>query len=152
MSVTRILVPDAPIGWPKAIAPPLTLTFSFGIDNVFKTAILWAAKASLISKRSTSFIDHPAISRAFFDEGIGPVPINAGSTPQLAQDFIDTSFSKPLISASSRDINVTAAAPSFIPDEFPAVTVPFFLNTGFNLDNASRFIPSLGCSSDLKSI
>ena len=40
MRVTRILVPEAPIGWPKAIAPPLTLTFSFGIDNVFKTAIL----------------------------------------------------------------------------------------------------------------
>ena len=50
MSVTRILVPDAPIGWPNAIAPPLTFTFSSGKDNVFITAILCAAKASLISK------------------------------------------------------------------------------------------------------
>ena len=49
-------------------------------------------------------------------------------------------------------INVTAAAPSFIPEAFPAVTVPSFLKTGFNLDKASRLIPSLGCSSLLKSI
>jgi len=31
----------------------------------------------------------------------------------------------------------SAAAPSFNPLELPAVTVPFFLKTGFNLDNAS---------------
>ena len=29
MSVTNILAPEAPIGCPKAIAPPLTLTFSW---------------------------------------------------------------------------------------------------------------------------
>ena len=40
ISVTSILVPDAPIGWPKAIAPPLTFTFSSGIERVFKTARL----------------------------------------------------------------------------------------------------------------
>ena len=62
ISVTSILVPDAPIGCPKAIAPPLTLTFSSGIESVFKTARLCAAKASLISKRSTSLIFHPAKS------------------------------------------------------------------------------------------
>ena len=48
------------------------------------------------------------------------------------------------------DINVTAAAPSLIPDAFPAVTVPFFLKTGFNLDRDSKLTPSLGCSSLLK--
>ena len=30
----------------------------------------------------------------FFDEGIGPVPIKEGSTPQLAQDLIETNFFK----------------------------------------------------------
>ena len=29
IKVTTILDPDAPIGWPKAIAPPFTLTISF---------------------------------------------------------------------------------------------------------------------------
>ena len=48
----------------------------------------------MISNKSISFTDQPAKSRAFFDEGIGPVPIKAGSTPQLAQDLIDTNFSK----------------------------------------------------------
>ena len=97
----------------------------------------------------------PMVCKSLRDYGIDSfidVHLMIDPVDGLAQDFIDTSFSKPLISASSRDINVTAAAPSFIPDAFPAVTVPSFLNTGFNLDNASRFIPSLGCSSDLKSI
>ena len=49
-------------------------------------------------------------------------------------------------------MTVTAAAPSLIPEALPAVTVPFFLNTGFNLDSVSKFIPSLGCSSLLKLI
>ena len=69
----------------------------------------------------------------FKEEGIGPVPIKAGSTPQLAQDLIDTNFCKPFFSASVSDIKATAAAPSLIPDALPAVTVPFFLKTGFNL-------------------
>tara|TARA_B100000795_G_C22360369_1_gene272173 strand:+ start:125 stop:349 length:225 start_codon:yes stop_codon:yes gene_type:complete len=49
INVTSILVPEAPIGCPKAMAPPLTFTFSSGIESVFKTAILWAANASLTS-------------------------------------------------------------------------------------------------------
>ena len=31
IKVTIILAPEAPIGCPKAIAPPLTFIFSFGI-------------------------------------------------------------------------------------------------------------------------
>ena len=86
----------------------------------------------------------------FLRDGIGPVPIKAGSTPQLAHDFIATNFFSSLFSASLLVINVIAAAPSLIPDALPAVTDPSFLNTGFNLDKASKFIPSLGCSSTLK--
>ena len=39
-SVTKTLVPDAPIGCPKAIAPPLTFTFSIGRESSFTTAQL----------------------------------------------------------------------------------------------------------------
>ena len=39
-SVTRILVPDAPIGCPRAIAPPLTFNFSSGNFKSFITAKL----------------------------------------------------------------------------------------------------------------
>ena len=62
-------MPDAPIGWPKAIAPPFTFTFSSWIPRVFKTAILCAANASLTSKRSRSLTFHPANSKAFFEAG-----------------------------------------------------------------------------------
>jgi len=34
-----------------------------------------------------------------------------------------------------------------MPEEFPAVTVPFFLNAGFNFVSFSIVIPALGCSS-----
>ena len=37
---------------------------------------------------------------AFLEAGIGPVPINAGSTPHLAQDFIETNLFNPLFLAS----------------------------------------------------
>lgn len=56
--------------------------------------------------------------------GIGPVPIILGSTPLWA---IATIWAKGFISlliASSFVIRTTAAAPSFIPDALPAVTVP----------------------------
>ena len=75
----------------------------------------------------------------------------------LFNAFIKSAFfiveipSIPLFFASSSDISTVAAAPSFIPDAFPAVTVPSFLNTGLSLDKVSKSNPSLGCSSKLKS-
>lgn len=41
--------PEAPIGWPKATAPPFTLTRSWSISSNFILARATAAKASLIS-------------------------------------------------------------------------------------------------------
>ena len=47
-------------------------------------------------------MDRPAKSKAFFEDGIGPVPIKAGSTPQLAQDLIVTNFFIPLFGLSPK--------------------------------------------------
>ena len=47
-------VPDAPSGWPNAIAPPLTLTLFRSSSSAFSTARYCAANASLISIRSMS--------------------------------------------------------------------------------------------------
>ena len=55
---------------------------------------------------------------------IGPVPIISGSTPVQAEDTILARGVKPLFLASSSVIITTAAAPSFIEDELPAVTLP----------------------------
>lgn len=54
MRVTRTLHPDAPIGWPKAIAPPCIFTLLGSIFNSRTTANAWAANASFNSYASTS--------------------------------------------------------------------------------------------------
>jgi len=48
-SVTRIRAPEAPIGCPRAMAPPLTFTLSRLKPSSRPTARNWAAKASLAS-------------------------------------------------------------------------------------------------------
>ena len=53
-SVTSIRAPLAPIGWPRATAPPCTFTFSCGMPSSFMAAMGTTEKASLISNRSTS--------------------------------------------------------------------------------------------------
>ena len=50
-------------------------------------------------------------------------------------------------SANSRDVIRSPAAPSLIPEEFPAVTVPFFLKTGFSVASFSMVVSLLGPSS-----
>ena len=90
---------------------------------------------------------HPAFSKAFFDAGIGPDPIKEGSTPHVAHDTILARGVSPLFSDSSLLINNTAADPSLMPDEFPAVTVPFSLNIVVSFDRLSIVTSALGCSS-----
>ena len=58
-SVTRTRAPEAPIGWPSAIAPPLTLTLPVSQPRSLLTAQACAANASLASTRSRS-LDLPA--------------------------------------------------------------------------------------------
>ena len=62
-SVTRMRQPEAPIGWPSAIAPPLTLTLFVSQPISWLTAQACAANASLISIRSRSFGFQPARAR-----------------------------------------------------------------------------------------
>lgn len=54
------------------------------------------------------------------------MPIILGSTPTCANATILANGEIPLFSAASWDMRTTAAAPSFIPEELPAVTVPLF--------------------------
>src|SRR5450755_1163805 len=70
--VTRMRQPEAPIGWPIAIAPPLTLTLLVFQPISLLTAQACAAKASLISSRSRSCGFQPARCNAFCDAGTGP--------------------------------------------------------------------------------
>ena len=90
---------------------------------------------------------HPAFFNANFEAGIGPVPINFGLTPHCAHDVILAIGINFFLFAVFPFIMVTAAAPSFNPEEFPAVTVPFSLKTVLRFANFSKFVSSLGCSS-----
>ncbi len=52
--------PEAPIGWPSATAPPLTLTLSSSMPSVRIELSVTDANASLISHRSMSCAFRPA--------------------------------------------------------------------------------------------
>ena len=79
-------------------------------------------------------------SRSFRVAGIGPVSIITGSTPTVVWSTIRRAASAPSSWPSRRDISSTAAAPSEICDELPAVTLPSSLKAGFSAESASRLV------------
>src|SRR5262249_10494444 len=62
----RIRAPEAPIGCPRATAPPFTLTRSSSMPSIRIEFSVTEANASLISHRSMSPGCRPALSKAFF--------------------------------------------------------------------------------------
>ena len=87
-----------------------------------------------------------ALLSAFFVAGTGPIPIIAGSTPATAIEIIFARGFNPYFFNVISLANNIAAAPSLMPDELPAVTVPSFVNAGFKEANFSRLVLR-GCSS-----
>ena len=82
----------------------------------------------------------------------GPIPIILGSTPATAAPIILANGLKACFLTASPEANNKAAAPSFNPDAFPAVTEPSFLNAGLKLDNDSNVVSGLANSSFSKII
>ena len=76
-------------------------------------------------------------SRIFAVAGIGPSSIFTGSQPTVVWSTIRARGRRPSWSAFSRDMSSTAAAPSEICDELPAVMRPSSLNTGLSEASAS---------------
>src|SRR5205809_8006878 len=120
--------PEAPIGWPSAMAPPFTLTLAVSQPIWRFTAIACAANASLISIRSRSFGSQPARERQRFDAGTGPMPMYFGSTPADAKALMRAIGFRPSSFNFLELHKTTAAAPSLRPDALPAVTEPFLSN------------------------
>ena len=77
----------------------------------------------------------------------GPIPMILGSTPARAPPTHVAIGLTPSSLAFSSLITTTAAAPSLIPEELPAVTIPSFLNAGRSFARPSAVIPALGPSS-----
>ena len=83
-TVPMSIAPVAPIGWPRAMAPPLTLTRSGSRPSSRIVLSGTAAKASLISQRSMSATLMPARSRQRCAAGPGAVSMMIGSLPIAA--------------------------------------------------------------------
>ncbi len=72
--------------------------------------------------------------------GIGPVSMMTGSTPTVVWSTIRARARRPSASAFSRVMSSTAAAPSEICDELPAVTLPSSLKAGFSAASFSSVV------------
>ena len=84
IALTASTAPEAPIGWPSAIAPPFGLTFFMSSSSPRATAMACAAKASFDSMTSIESRPMPAFSIAIFVAGIGPSPMMWFGTPATA--------------------------------------------------------------------
>ncbi len=140
--------PLHPIGWPRAIAPPLTLSRSGSKPSSRSTASTWAANASLSSIRSMSSSETRVLSSRLRTAGTGPMPMISGCTPSTRELTHRAIGSTPSLSAVSPARTSIEAAPSVIPLEFPAVTDPLSgSKTGLSSANPSVVTPARGCSS-----
>mmetsp|Transcript_17124 Transcript_17124/g.46356 ORF Transcript_17124/g.46356 Transcript_17124/m.46356 type:complete len:235 (-) Transcript_17124:610-1314(-) len=129
-SVTRILMPDAPIGCPMATAPPNMFTLAGSSPRMRLLATDTTEKASLISKASTSAMVSPARSSATGIANAGDVVNLMGSCAASAYATMRALGDRPFACTSAPEVSTTAAAPSESVLELPAVTVPSRLKAG----------------------
>ncbi|SKH98843.1 Uncharacterised protein [Mycobacteroides abscessus subsp. massiliense] len=121
-----------PNGWPSAIAPPETFSLSSSMPSARAEPSTWTANASLISNRSMSPIDLPALANARLTASIGPRPMISGDRPDTPVETMRASGVRPSSLARTSLITTSAAAPSFSGQALPAVMVPLGRNTGFS--------------------
>ena len=133
-AMTTRRAPLIPSGWPIAMAPPLTLTRSGSSPSSRTTARDWEANASFSSTRSTSSSDDPgareqlADGRDRADAHHARVDSGDGARDETRRAARAPSAARLLARWRRR----AAAAPSLMPLELPAVTVPSCRNAGFS--------------------
>src|SRR3989449_182349 len=110
-------------------------------------AIACAANASFSSIRSICSIESPVRLRTFCVAGIGPSPMQLGSTPATAVATTRATGVTLPRPPPSFPVSSNAAAPSLIPLELAAVTVPPVRNAGLSCATASSVVPERGYSS-----
>ncbi len=90
----------------------------------------------------------PARSSTLRVAGTGPIPITSGETPATAVATTRAIGVMPRAFAYASDTTSAALAPSLIPLDEPAVTVPpSRTKAGFIPRSASRVVSGRGCSS-----
>ena len=145
-SVSTDRAPLAPIGWPSATAPPLTLTRSGSAPSMRDAFRATLAKASLISNRSIQMPSDQPIKRNISGHrrGLGEV---RGIPRRLTMAQHRRGITCGCSSPTRSDAITRAAAPSLTPAALPAVTVPAPLKAGSSFANASGAGIRLGASS-----
>src|SRR5579859_4193092 len=78
---------------------------------------------------------------------MGPRPMHAGSTPATAQLTMRARGFHPAAAALPAEVSTSAAAPSLMQEEFPAVTDPPLRKTGLSFASFSTVLSPRGCSS-----
>src|SRR5580658_4180402 len=165
-SVPMSMAPVAPMGWPRAMAPPFTLTASGSRSRSRMVLSGTAANASLISHSSTSAAVMPAFARQRAEAGPGAVNMITGSDPMAAVARTRARGVAPLARTHASDATSAAAAPSTTPDELPAWCTcsirstsgyfdsaisskvsPCSAKAGRSLASPSSVVPGRGCSS-----
>ncbi len=141
-----------PIGWPSAIAPPLTLTISSLTPRSRIDCTATAANASLISIRSRSATVMPCLDSAWLIAFDGCECSELSGPATLPCAPIRASTGAPSSAALRSDITTTAHAPSEICDADPAVIVPPAANAGRSRDNDSTVVSARIPSSAVNSI
>ena len=122
------------------MAPPLGLVCSGVKPSSFCQASTTEANASLISATSMSPMDRPVRSSRRWVASMGPVSMSTGSTPTRQVSTIRARARRPSASARSAVISSTAAAPSEICDEEPAVWTPSGRATGLSVASFSSVV------------
>ena len=129
----RIRPPEAPSGWPIAIAPPLALTISGSILSSASTqASDCTANASLSSTAATSAQAIPARASARSAASTGAKPKSCGSSACAPRPAIRASGSSPIAAAAASEPSSSADAPSLSGEALPAVIVPSGRNDGLS--------------------
>ena len=103
----------------------------------------------MISTKSISSRDNPALSSASLEAGAGPIPITCGSTPTKPHEMIRPKGSIPFASAHSALARIAVAEPSPMPLALPAVTKPSSLKYGLRAERPSTVVSGRMCSSAL---
>ena len=130
----RMRAPLAPIGWPSAIAPPLTLTLSSSTPSIRIEFSATDANASLISNRSmSSTVEAGLVERELRRVRRACGRGTAKSSATAAWATIVASTSRPLAFAHSSEESTSAPAPSLTPGVLPAVWVPSLTKTPLEL-------------------
>ena len=148
-SETTSRAPLMPSGWPSAIAPPFTFTFSRSRPSSrIDGEALRRERLVELDEVELADTSTPVRSSSLRTAGIGPMPITRGSTPATALPTNAPSGSTPSSRAfSSRRDHERRGAVVDARDAFPAVTVPPSRNAGFSAASFSALVSGRGCSS-----